>query len=437
MAYRPIHLRAITGSRLRPAILAAVTMLTSLLPALQAQTYTVIHQFTNASDGGAPLAGLTISRDGSKFYGTTSDGGQGGVGTVYQLQQRNSAWILSPLYTFTFRNEDGTGPNNRVTIAPDGTLYGSTFDGGVFGCVSNLGCGTVYRLQPPMSACRSALCYWTGTTVYSFSGAADGAYPEGDLIFDPSGKIYGATNAGGNTSCNVQAQNGCGVVYSLTTSGTQSVIYAFPGGAGGSNPTAGVIQDQAGNLYGTASTGGSSGCEGTGCGIVYELSPNGSGWTETTLYTFQGSTDGIAPMGGLIFDGAGNLYGTTARGGANGGGTVFELTPNGGQWNFNLLYSLTIPLQGHDFPGPAASLTMDAAGNLYGTTVYDGADSEGAVFKLAHSGGSWNYTSLHDFTGGIDGAQPRGSLIFDSQGNLYGTASAGGTNEGVAFQIMQ
>ena len=144
----------------------------------------------------------------------------------------------------------------------------------------------------------------------------------------------------------------------------------------------------------------------------------------------------VGDVAGLIFDAEGNLYGTTSRGGSGGGGTVFELTSSGGgQWTFNLLYSLTAPLQGHDFPGPGASLTMDAAGNLYGTTVYDGIDSHGAVFKLTHAGGSWSYTSLHDFTGGTDGAQPRGSVIFDSAGNLYGTASAGGTVEGTAWEI--
>jgi len=140
-------------------------------------------------------------------------------------------------------------------------------------------------------------------------------------------------------------------------------------------------------------------------------------------------------MGGLIFDAAGDLYGTTARGGAGGGGTAFELTSTGGQWTFNLLYSFNAPIQGHDFPGSHASLAMDAAGNLYGTTVYDGVDAHGAVFKLTPSNGSWTYTSLHDFTGGTDGAQPESNVVFDSQGNMYGTASAAGTVEGTAWQI--
>lgn len=402
-----------------------------------AQTYTVIHQFTNGGDGGAPLAGLTVVTPGTKFYGTASDGGQAGAGTVFLLQLKNSSWIVTPLYTFSFGNEGSIGPDSRVLIGPDGTLYGTTYSQGVIGCEGNFGCGLVYKLQPPFTVCKSALCYWTETILYRFTGNADGAYPEGDLIIGRSGVLYGATYAGGNTGCQLGTQDDCGVLYSLTTSGgAQNVFYTFPGGASGSSPASGVIEDAAGNLYGTTSQGGGQGCAGQGCGIVYELSPNGSGWTQKVLYTFQGGSDGAAPMGGLIFDSAGNLYGTTSRAGTGAGGTAFEPTPaGGGQWTFNILYGFNAPTQGHDFPGSHASLAMDTAGNLYGTTMYDGVDANGAVFKLTHSGGGWTYTSLHDFTGGTDGALPRSTVVFDNQGNLYGTASAGGTVEGVAWEI--
>ena len=434
MVCPPIHIRIILGSRVRLAMIPIAIVMAFALSA-QAQTFTVIHQFSNAADGGAPIAGLTLATSGNKFYGTASDGGQGGAGTVFQLQLKNSNWILTPLHTFGFVNEGSIGPDSRVLIGPDGTLYATTYSQGLSACENNLGCGTAFRLRPPLSACQSALCYWTQAMQYRFTGNADGAYPEGDLIFGQSGEIYGTTYGGGNSGCNLVPPNNCGVVYSLTTSGTQSSIYVFPGGANGSSPAAGVIQDQAGNLYGTAAQGGSQGCSGQGCGVVYELSPNGSGWTQKVLYTFQGGTDGAAPMGGLIFDAAGNLYGTTARGGAGGGGTAFELTSSVGQWTFNLLYSFNAPIQGHDFPGSHASLAMDAAGNLYGTTVYDGVDAHGAVFELTPSNGSWTYTSLHDFTGGTDGAQPESNVVFDSQGNMYGTASAAGTVEGTAWQI--
>jgi uncharacterized repeat protein (TIGR03803 family) len=286
-----------------------------------------------------------------------------------------------------------------------------------------------------LSACKSALCYWRETILYSFTGNADGAYPEGNLIFSQTGDIYGATFAGGNTGCQFGTASDCGVVYSLTTGGLQSSLYLFPGGADGDYPAAGVIQDQAGNLYGTVSKGGSQGCFNGGCGLVYELSPNGSGWTEKVLYTFQGGSDGTTPLGGLISDAAGNLYGTTASGGSGDGGTVFELTPSGGQWNFHLLYSFNAPADPPLYPGPHASLVMDSAGSLYGTASADGANGYGSVFKLTPSGGGWTFSSLYDFTGGVDGAAPLSSLIFDSHGNLYGTASAKGMFEGVAFEI--
>jgi uncharacterized repeat protein (TIGR03803 family) len=203
-----------------------------------------------------------------------------------------------------------------------------------------------------------------------------------------------------------------------------------------------VIFDSAGNLYGTTYSGGAN-----NCGTVYELSPSGSTWTETVLYSFQcgfGVPDGGAPVGGLIFDAAGNLYGTTNIGGTNNGGTVFELSPSGGgNWTFQVLYGL--PYNG-DFDfiyyGPTGSLAMDAAGNLYGTGLMDGASGSGNVFKLTPSNGSWIYTDLYDFRG-PEGAYPWGDVVLDAHGNLYGTASAGGENQcngngcGVVWEVTQ
>jgi len=172
------------------------------------------------------------------------------------------------------------------------------------------------------------------------------------------------------------------------------------------------------------------------------LTPSGSGWTETVLYSFTGGTDGANPYAGLIFDQAGNLYGATGNAGADNGGTVFELTPSGGSWKFSLLYSFT-GVHGQFAPGPIANLTFDSSGNLYGTTHGDGAFNFGSAFKLTPAGGSWNYTSLHDFTGGTDGGYPRSSILFDKNGNMYGTAAEGGTGNptncvgpcGVIFKI--
>jgi len=216
----------------------------------------------------------------------------------------------------------------------------------------------------------------------------------------------------------------------------ENVLYTFSGGSDGSHPWAGVVFDSAGNLYGTTSGGAA------GYGTVYELSPNGGTWTLQTLHTFEGATDGASPYAGLIFDAAGNMYGATASMGTGSGGTVFKLSPSGGGWTFNTLYSFSGPAGGLD-PGPIGNLVFDQQGNLYGTTHLDGAFNFGSAFKLTNTANGWTYTSLHDFTAGTDGADPRSNLTFDSSGNMYGTASAGGTGNsqscdgacGVVFEI--
>jgi len=194
---------------------------------------------------------------------------------------------------------------------------------------------------------------------------------------------------------------------------------------GPAGPYAGVIFDQAGNLYGTTASG----------GTPYQLTLSGSGWAENTLHTFQYHGDGTFPYGGLIFDESGNLYGTTSIDEPLNGGTVYELEPSSGNWAFALLHSFFFSGAGC-CPGPLGSLIIDTVGNLYGTTSGEGAHLEGNVFKLSPSNGGWTYTSLHDFTGGSDGGFPYGSLVFDANGNLYGTTSFGGAYDGVVvFEI--
>jgi uncharacterized repeat protein (TIGR03803 family) len=177
-----------------------------------------------------------------------------------------------------------------------------------------------------------------------------------------------------------------------------------------------VIFDRAGNLYGTTSAGGNTDCR---CGTVYQLTPSGNGWAEHVLYSFQGGSDGDGPLGGLIFDQSGNLYGTASEGGSGGGGTVF--TMRGG---FDVLYSFR-ENGALGSPGPVSSLTMDAAGNIYGTTEMDGS-GYGTVFKLTPSGSGWTYTLLHDFSSG-DGHHVMSNVVLDKNGKLYGTARQGGT----------
>jgi uncharacterized repeat protein (TIGR03803 family) len=419
------------------AIFAAALCLT--LP-LTAQTFTVIHNFTGGADGAAPRAGLTIDARGS-LYGTTSSGGSARngecqndqCGVVFQAAQRGSGWVLTPLYEFLGPG-DGALPIARPVFGPNGLLYGTTNAGGENFC-EGPGCGTAYGLRPGAHACTTAVCYWQEALLYSFGGilaiCEGGETPSnqparlgqhapqpvlgscpgsGHLSFDQAGNIYGTIPC-------------CyGSVYQLTPSGNATPLYYFSGGNDGNGPVSGVIFDHAGNLYGTTASGGAD-----DCGTVYELSPNGSGWTEKVLYSFQCGSDGQEPIGGLIFDAAGDLYGTTSTGGQNGGGTVFELTPSGSNWIFNLLYSLSCSGD-CSMAGPSGSLAMDSSGSLYGTAPFDGAFNYGSVFRLTPSDGQWTYTSLHDFTFGDDGANPYGNVAFDAAGNLYGTAEYGGAN---------
>src|SRR5208337_3836312 len=348
--------------------------------AAQAQTYKVIHNFAGGLDGAEPAAGLTMDGAGN-LYGTTFEG-DALTGTVFKLTHKNSSWVLSPLFLFTEGGSGGAIPYAKVIFGPDGTLYGTTgYGGNPQNCIG--GCGTVFNLKPKPNPPVTPLSPWLERAIYPFGGGSDGANPYGaDLIFD-----------------------------------------------------------QAGNIYGTTYNGGGGGCSG-GCGTVYKLTPSNGTWTESLIYSFTQGGDGQHPWGGVIFDQAGNLYGAAAVGGSGNGGTAFELTPSNGSWTFNLLYSFTGP-GGAFAPGPIANLAFDSAGNLYGTTHGDGPYYVGSVFKLTPAGGSWTYTSLHDFTNGNDGGAPRSSIIFDKNGNLYGTAASGGTGDpdncygscGVVFEI--
>jgi uncharacterized repeat protein (TIGR03803 family) len=392
----------------------------SAIPSGYAQTFTVLHAFTGGADGGNPAAGLTIDSAGN-LYGTTQYGGSG-YGTAFTLVHQGSGWLLSPLYSFS-GGSDGANPSAGVVFGPQGSLYGTTQYGQAGGCNYGTGCGTVFNLRPQATTCRSTFCSWSESVLYSFTGVSDGAAPAlGDVIFDSAGNMYGTTLMGGAYSA--------GTVFELTPSGSgwsESILYSFTGGSDGGYPWAGLTLDSAGNLYGTTVLGGAN--EG---GTVFQLTSSGAGWTENVLYSFEEGNDGGYPYGGLVFDPSGNLYGTTADGGQGGGGTVFKLTPSHPSWTFSLVYSLS----GGLYCGSTGNLIMDSAANLYGTTQCDGAYGQGTVFKLTPSGGSWTYTSLHDFGGGGDGANPVGGVTLDSSGNLYSTASSAGTNgQGLVFEI--
>jgi uncharacterized repeat protein (TIGR03803 family) len=383
------------------------------MSAAHAQTFTVLHNFTNGPDGGEPVAGLSMDRAGN-LYGAASTGGNTsggcsypnppGCGTVFKLSRKGSGWVLTTLYTFS--GPDGRNPQTRVIIGPDGSLYGTTSLGG------DNNTGTVFNLRPPAAACKSALCPWTETVLHSFQGYGDGAQPTfGDLVFDAAGNIYGTTPHGG--------QGDRGTVYKLTPSNggwTETVLYQFQGGVDGATPYGGVVFDSAGNVWGTTGFGGTY-----NNGTIYELVPSGGGWTESVVYHFLGGSDGANPYAGLIVDQLGNFYGATF--GDNGTTPkVYELSPSNGGWTFSVLYSL-----GAD-QGIVGKLAMDAAGNLYGTNYYDVPE----VFRLTPSNGIW---TLSGSWGGI-GYNPAGSVILDSSGNLYTTTQDGGPGEvGLVFEV--
>ncbi len=394
--------------------LSLLALAVSFSSTVHAQTFSVIHNFTGGADGALPVAGVTIK--GSALYGTAGYGGGNKWGVVYQAKNLgNNNWSVVPLSYLPIR---GYQPDSKALFGPDGHLYSTARYGqGSF--------GSVYSLAPPASPCKTASCPWAQSELHAFTGSPDGNEPGfGDLAWDQQGNIYGTTYWGG--------QNDVGVVYEImpTQNGwTEVPIYSFLDRPDGAYPDGGLLVDGNGNLFGTTAWGGAN-----NAGTVFELTYQvGVGWKETILYSFvQPGNDGRNPHSGLIFDKSGNLYGTTMSGGPSLAGTVFELSPSGNSWTYQQLYSFT----GRGGCGPVTPPTLDSAGNLYGTTTCGGANMFGNVFQLATTANGWVYHSLYDFTGGNDGAQPNGSVTIDTDGTLYGTATIGGTHgQGTLWMI--
>lgn len=323
-----------------------------------------------------------------------------------------------------FYNQPASHPGAALVADAQGNLYGTAERSGGGGCGGG-GCGAVFELT------RDAAGTWHTTTIHSFTGP-DGANPMGSLIFDSSGNLYGTTSSGG--------ANNFGAVFELSRSGKvwdEKVLYSFglPPDAG--LPTAALIFDAAGNLYGTGAGGTANG------GAVFTLQPSGSGWNESVIYNFANdptAPGGSAPTGNLVFDTAGSLYGVTVQGGKNEVGIVYELTPSAGDsWTETVLHQFT---NGADGAGPMAGVVFDSSGNLYGTTAAGGDSSGfcqspnhgcGTVFELKLSNGNWTFSLLHAFTGFA--TTPFSGLVLDAAGNLYGTTWSGASNKGVAFKM--
>jgi len=315
------------------------------------------------------------------------------------------------LYAFNGGGE-GLSPSAVIFDAAR-NLYGTTTSGGNYQCDRYFGCGTVFKLE------LGAQGKWNKTILHTFKGK-DGAYPSG-LIFGSAGNLFGTTVAGG--------AKGYGTVFKLALSAdgnwTETVLHSFNNKDGGL-PGSTLIFDATGGLYGTTQTGGTH-----NFGTVFKLTPSTDArWTETVLHSFNGK-DGNDPTCPLVFDSAGNLYGTTMSGGAKGFGTVFKVAPGAnGSWTEMVLHSFN----GEDGDQPFGGLILDRTGNLYGTTVEGGnLNSDtcldvgcGVVFKLARdANGKWTETVLHEFSGWADGFYPEAGLIFDADGNLYSTTSSG------------
>lgn len=272
---------------------------------------------------------------------------------------------------------------------------------------------------------------WVHTVLYNFTGGADGGEPYKGVTLDAAGNLYGTAVTGGSGSC----EGGCGVAYKLTNSGgtwTQTVIHAFTGGDDGAGPGARVTLDSRGNVYGMTPIGGAA-----GQGVVFKIHPNGSGvWTLQVLHTFTGGADGATGSAGRMLLRGGHLYGAATAGGVNGKGTAFELTPtSSGEWDFKTIYSF----KGQPDAGfPYGGLVFDASGNLYGTTYYDGANNLGAVYQLApRATGEWKEKVLYSFKAAPDGNSSISNLVFDQLGNLYGTTSEGGLGSGTIFKLTR
>ena len=412
------------------------TLLAAFVPLASAQESLVV-LFTGIN-GNDPTASL-ISDGKGNFYGTTYYGGTVGApslnvyGTVFELSPAaGGTWTEKVLWNFGGTG-DGTNPSGTLVFDAKGNLYGTTAYGGATGN------GTVFELSPAAGGT------WVEKILYSFAAAPDGNSPKREaLIFDSKGNLYGTTRFGGpNTVSNGSGISTGGTVFELSPAAggtwTEKILYSFGAySTDGANPLAGLIFDASGHLFGTTAYGGTY-----NSGTVFELSPAAGGtWTEKLLHSFDANgADGALPAGTLIFDSQGNLYGTTYAGGPNasfgGLGSVFELSPSpDGSWTVQILHGFTGQPDG-DYPfGP---LIFDAAGNLYGTTSGGGTGhTQGTVFELTRSSSGWTEKILYNF--GFfpnDGYIPYGGLSFDAAGNLYGTTTAGGTTtvDGTIFKI--
>ena len=436
------HNHPIPGPNCAAALIFAVGLFLAISPTALAQTtaytagnasfsegqaisgrpqaaYSLLHNFTGGRDGGTPYAALTAQA--GNLYGTTYAGGSVGLGAVFETSPNGSGgWTTAVLHNFRGA-PDGANPYAGLVMDSAGNLYGTTHAGGNSSTDCYGGCGTVFEISPNGSG------GWTTTVIHNFTGR-NGERPYAGLVLDGAGNLYGTAYAGGSY--------GLGVVFELSPNGhggwTSTILHNFGNDDDGQYPKAGLVFDAAGNLYGTTTGGGS-----LHSGVVFAMTPNGNGWTETVIHNFGQGNDGFIPQtGSLILDASGNLYGTCSLGGSHMAGTAFEMSPNGsGGWTEKVIHNFG---SGSDGTDPYAGLIFDASGNLYGATTGGGGVNDGTVFMMTPNGsGGWTESVLHNFGQGLDGISPAGAgLVFDSSGNLYGATSGGGSHDyGTVFEL--
>ncbi len=398
----------------------------------------VLIGFSTITSGPAEPSGGLIRDAAGNFYGVTQAGGlggDGGNGTVYEVSPAaNGGWTAKAIYLFHPGTQDGQDPLGGLVMDSAGNLYGTTLLGGANLCNDGFdnptGCGTAFELSPNGSG------GWTEKIIYNFG--QDAWAPGQSMILDSAGNLYGTTGRSGDLD------NVAGTVFELTRTGsewTRTTLHTFGNDVGdGQGPSSPLTFDKAGSLYGETVVGGE-----LGGGTVFRLTNTGNSvWEEQTVFNFVSTSTlpsgGSEPGGGLIFDNAGNLYGTTPVGGvrhAQGCGVVFQLTPtSSGTWNENVLHEFLCNQFG--VAEPEAALVLDSAGSLFGTTAFGGSAATGTVFGLKPSAnGGFTYFVIYTFQGPPnDGLEPNSSLLLDSKGNLYGTTPQGGPKGGgTLFEI--
>jgi hypothetical protein len=445
---------AMTRSRFAHFVLPLLlAVLAVALPASAEWKEKVLYSFRGGVDAGSvPAGGVVFDKQGNLYVATTGGGPKICVpfsyecGAVYELSPpatKGDPWTATLIKMFAGEgSKDASVPSGGLIIDDEGNLYGVSGYGGTGNCVlfGLAGCGTVYELSPPAQKGGA----WTETILYSFPTAKQGYLPQGNLVFDSAGNLYGATEFGGGrgTTCDPYYKY-CGAVFELSppkTKGgkwTEKVLHGFRSGTDGANPNGGLVLDSKGRIYGTTFGGGneSGECGAGGCGTVFALEPptkKGRSWIEKQLHVFSGGKDSRLPSAGVISDSNGNLYGTTL-------GTLFRLSlaKNSDMWTKDILYAFS-----GDAYDPEGALIFDANANLYGTTnVGSGQSLQGSVFQLKppnQNGYPWTFRVLHGFLGPPDGEFPAASLIFDKAGNLYSTTQGGGKAScscGTVFEI--